>query len=254
MRRRGYPPAAIRAFCEVIGVTKYESLTDVALLEHCVRSELNKTAQRRMAVLKPLKVVIENAEALPATVEAVNNPEDPAAGSRQVPFGPELYIEQDDFMEVPAPKYFRLAPGKSVRIRYAGFLTCTNVVKDGDKVVEVRVKWDPPSAELKVKGTIHWVSASHACEADVRLYARLFRVEQPDKDEGVDFKAHLNPDSLSVVKGYVEPALASDKPGTHVQFERLGYFIVDQVDSKPDALVFNETVSLKEASSKAAAK
>jgi glutaminyl-tRNA synthetase len=248
MRRRGYPPAAIRAFCDVIGVTKYESLTDVALLEHCVRGELNRAAARRMAVLKPLKVVIENAEALPATVDAVNNPEDPSAGSRQIPFGAELFIEQDDFMEVPPPKYFRLSVGKSVRIRYAGFLTCTGVDKDASGAVRsIRAKWDPPSAELKVKGTIHWVPAAKAAALEVRLYDRLFKVEEPDKDEGVDFKAHLNPDSLKTVLGYVEPALVDAKPGTSIQFERLGYFFVDPSDSKPGAPVFNQTVSLKDA-------
>jgi glutaminyl-tRNA synthetase len=248
MRRRGYTPEAIRAFCDVIGVTKYESLTDVALLEHCVRDDLNRRAARRMAVLKPLKVVIENTEALPASVEAVNNPEDPAAGSRAILFGPELYIEQDDFMETPPPKYFRLTPGKSVRIRYAGFLTCTGVEKNaaGD-VVAVRAKWDPPSAELKVKGTIHWVSAAHAQDVEVRLYDRLFNVAEPDKDEAVDFKAHLNPDSLKVARGHVEPALAADAPGSHVQFERLGYFFIDPIDSKPGAPVFNQTVALKDA-------
>ncbi|HEY8240774.1 MAG TPA: glutamine--tRNA ligase/YqeY domain fusion protein, partial [Kiritimatiellia bacterium] len=214
MRRRGYPAAAIRAFCEVIGVTKYESLTDVALLEHCVRDELNRIASRRMAVLNPVKVVIDNAADVPATVDAVNNPEDPAAGSRPVSFGSELYIEKDDFMEVPAPKYFRLSPGKSVRIRYAGFLTCTGVEKDASGSVSlIRAKWDPPSAELKVKGTIHWVSAKHAKEVEVRLYDRLFKVQEPDKDEGVDFKAHLNPDSLKTARGFVEPALTDAKPG-----------------------------------------
>ena len=251
MRRRGYPPEAIRNFCEVIGVTKFGSLTDVALLEHCVRDELNRHAERRMAVLNPLKVVIENADALPASVEAVNNPEDPSAGARQIPFGSELLIEQDDFMETPPPKYFRLGPGKSVRIRYAGFLTCTNVVKDGDKVVEIRAKWDPPSANLKVKGTIHWVPAAEAVNAEVRLYDRLFSVEQPDADKDADFTTHMNPDSLKTVTARVEPSLKDAKPGTRYQFERIGYFCADET-SAPGQPVFNRTVTLKDSWAKAA--
>jgi len=252
MRRRGYPPEAIRNFCEVIGVTKFGSLTDVALLEHCVREELNKCSERRMAVLDPLKVVIENADELPASVEAVNNPEDPAAGARQIPFGRELLIEQGDFMENPPPKYFRLGPGKSVRIRYAGFLTCTSVVKDGDKVVEIRAKWDPPSANLKVKGTIHWVPAQHAVSAEVRLYDRLFKVEEPDADKDVDFTAHLNPESLSTITARLEPALMDAKPGTRYQFERIGYFCADANDSVPGKPVFNRTVTLKDSWTKTA--
>jgi glutaminyl-tRNA synthetase len=252
MRRRGYPPEAIRNFCDTIGVTKFGSLTDVALLEHCVREELNRSAERRMAVLDPLKVVIENADELPANVEAVNNPEDPAAGARQIPFGRELLIEQGDFMENPPPKYFRLGPGKSVRIRYAGFLTCTNVVKDGDKVVELRAKWDPPSANLKVKGTIHWVPAQHAVSAEVRLYDRLFNVEEPDADKDVDFTSHMNPESLAIVTARLEPALKDAKSGTRYQFERIGYFCADAEDSKPGAPVFNRTVTLKDSWAKAA--
>jgi glutaminyl-tRNA synthetase len=240
MRRRGYPAGAIRAFCDTIGVTKFESLTDVALLEHCVRDELNKTSLRRMAVLNPLKVVIENGDALPETVDAVNNPEDPAAGSRKIPFGPDLYIEREDFMENPPPKYFRLAPGKSVRIRYAGFLTCTRADKDA-----IYCTWDPPSAELKVKGTIHWVPASNAVKAEVRLYDRLFTSERPDADETKDFKEFLNPASLRMIAGWVEPALANTAPGDQYQFERTGYFCSDK-DSIPGAPVFNQTVSLKD--------
>jgi glutaminyl-tRNA synthetase len=247
MRRRGYPAAAIRNFCEVIGITKYESMTDVALLEHCVRDELNKTSLRRMAVLRPLKVVISNAAALPATVDAVNNPEDPAAGSRSIPFGPELYIEQDDFMETPPPKYFRLTPGKAVRIRYAGFLTCTGVVKGADgKIDHVVCTWDPPSAELKVKGTIHWVPAAQAVSAEVRLYDRLFTEQAPDAHETKDFKEFLNPKSLDVIRAWLEPALGGVAPGERFQFERLGYFCADLNDHRPGAAVFNQTVSLKD--------
>ena len=240
MRRRGYTPESIRNFCELIGVTKFESLTDVALLEHCVREDLNKRSLRRMAVLKPLKVIIENAEALPAHVDAVNNPEDPAAGSRQIPFGRELYIERDDFMDVPPPKYFRLSPGRSVRIRYAGFLTCTRAEKDA-----IYCKWDPPTAELKVKGTIHWVPATSAVKAEVRLYDRLFTVERPDADEAKDFKEFLNPKSLETTTAYIEPSLTAAKPGERFQFERIGYFCAD-ADGRPGAPVFNQTVSLKD--------
>jgi glutaminyl-tRNA synthetase len=246
MRRRGYPPAAIRAFCETIGVTKFESLTDVALLEHCVRDELNRTAARRMAVLRPLRVLIENASDLPATVQAVNNPEDPAAGAREIPFGPDLLIEQDDFAEVPPPKYFRLSPGRSVRIRYAGFLTCTGVEKGASGVEAIRARWDPPSAELKVKGTIHWVPAGRAVRAEVRRYDRLFSVEEPDADKGVDFTTHLNPDSLEILSGWVEPSLAAAAPGESFQFERIGYFCADTRHGRPGAPVFNQTVSLKD--------
>ena len=255
MRRRGYPAAAIRQFCEIIGITKFGSLTDVALLEHCVRDALNKTSARRMAVMHPLKVTIENADALPASVSAVNNPEDPAAGARDIPFGRELLIERDDFMEVAPPKYFRLAPGKSVRIRYAGFLTCTGVQKDAaGEVTSITCKWDPPSTELKVKGTIHWVPAPQAVPAEVRLYDRLFTVEQPDTHETKDFKEFLNPGSLAVATAYVEPALQDAAPGTPFQFERVGYFVADSGDSKPGAPVFNRTVTLKDAWAKVAGK
>jgi glutaminyl-tRNA synthetase len=247
MRRRGYTPESIRNFVEVVGVTKFESLSDVALLEHCVRDDLNKRAARRMAVLKPLKVVIENSEDLPATVDAVNNPEDESAGTRKVAFSNELFIEQDDFMEKPPPKYFRLSPGGSVRIRYAGFLTCTRVEKD-----HIVCKWSPPEANLKVKGTIHWVSAKHTVPAEMRLYDRLFTIEDPMASEH-DYREFLNPHSLDVVAGLVEPGLASAKPGEHFQFERLGYFSVDP-DSTPEKPVFNRTVTLKDSSSKAAAK
>ncbi len=253
MRRRGYPAAAIRAFCERIGITKYESLTDVALLEHCVRDALNKSAARRMVVMDPLKVVIENADALPAHVNAVNNPEEEAAGSRRIPFGRELLIERDDFMEVAPPKYFRLSPGQSVRIRYAGFLTCTGVQKDGaGKVTGITCRWEPPTAERKVKGTLHWVPATQAVPVEVRLYDRLFTVEEPDAHETRDFKEFLNPASLAVTTAQAEPALREAKPGEAFQFERVGYFVADAEDSQPGVPVFNRTVTLKDAWAKVA--
>lgn len=248
LRRRGVPPEAIRAFCEEIGITKYESLTDVALLEYCIRQALNKTAQRRMAVLQPLPVTIENAGDLPTSVEATNNPEDPSAGARQIPFGAKLFIERDDFMEVPPPKYFRLSPGKTVRIRYAGFLTCTGVEKNDDGTVSgITCRWDPPEAQIKVKGTIHWVPAASTHKAETRLYDRLFTVEQPDAEEGKDFTELLNPDSLKTVTAFLEPSLAEAKPGEQFQFERLGYFVADAIDSAPGRPAFSRTVTLKDA-------
>ncbi len=247
MRRRGYPPGAIRAFCDEVGVTKYESLTDVALLEHCVRTELNRTSPRRMAVLDPLRVVIEHADGLPAAVQAVNNPEDAAAGERAVPFGSELFIERGDFMETPPKKYFRLAPSQSVRIRYAGFLTCTRVEKDDTgRVVAVVCRWDPPEAGLKVRGTIHWVPAREACAIDVRLYDRLFRVENPAAGDEPDFRTHLNPESLSTVTAQAEPSVAEAEPGARFQFERLGYFCRDTRCGSSGRPVFNRTVGLRD--------
>ncbi len=252
LRRRGVPPEAIRAFCDTLGITKFESLTDVALLDHGVRDALNKTATRRMAVFDPLPVTIENHDALPAHVEARNNPEDPAAGGRHIPFGSRILIERDDFMENPPPKYFRLAPGKSVRIRYAGFLTCTGVSLDaGGRVAGLTCRWAPPEAELKVKGTLHWVPGD-APEAEVRLYDRLFSTAEPDAHEERDFKEFLNPDSLKTTSARIEPALADARPGERFQFERTGYFVADSGDSKPGAPVFNRTVTLKDAGSKAA--
>ena len=246
LRRRGYTPLAIRNFVETVGVTKFNSLTDFALLEHCIREDLNKLALRRMAVLKPLKVTIENVENLPATVTAQNNPEDPAAGTRQIPFSGELLIESDDFMEKPPPKYFRLTPGGSVRIRNAGFLTCTRVEKNAaGEVTNVVCRWLPQGSELKVKGTIHWVSAPHAKQMAVRLYDRLFSVPEPDGQEQ-DFKTFLNPHSLEQVTVYAEPAVAEAKPGEKFQFERVAYFVADAFDSQPGAPVFNRTVTLKD--------
>jgi len=246
LRRRGYTPAAIRTFVEIVGVTKFNSLTDVALLEHYIREDLNQIALRRMAVLKPLKVTIENAENLPATVAAQNNPEDPAAGTRQVPFSRELLIESDDFMETPPPKYFRLTPGGSVRIRNAGFLTCTRVEKNAaGEVANVVCHWSPPNTEMKVKGTIHWVSAPHAKPVTVRLYDRLFTVPEPDGQEQ-DFKTFLNPHSLEQVTACAEPAVAEARPGEKFQFERVAYFVVDTVDSRPGAPVFNRTLPLRD--------
>ncbi len=256
LRRRGVPPAAIRAFCDTIGVTKYESLTDPALFNHAIRAELNRTAARRMAVLRPLKVIIENDVDVPSEITAINNPEDAAAGTRSVPFGRKLLIERDDFMEEPPPKYFRLAPGRSVRLRYAGFLTCTGVERDaGGGVTGIRCLWTPPNVEPpasggKVKGTIHWVSAPHAVPAEVRLYEPLFTVADPAAqaaEEGRDYHAFLNPNSLQVTAAHVEPALAGARAGEGFQFERLGYFSVDS-DSAPGRLVFNRIVALKDAS------
>lgn len=258
LRRRGYPPEAIRNFCETIGITKYESLTDVALLEHCVREELNKSSERRLAVLHPLKLVIDNyPENQTEEFTAVNNPENEAAGSRKIPFSRELYIEREDFMETPPKGYFRLAPGQEVRLRYACLVRCTNVVKnDAGEVVEVHCTYDPDSRGgnapdgRKVKGTIHWVSARHAKPAEVRLYDRLFTVEDPMAVEGKDFREFLNPHSLEVVTGYVEPDLAGTAPRSRFQFERIGYFCVDP-DSIPEKPVFNRTVTLKDSWAKA---
>ena len=264
LRRRGFPPQAIRRFWSEVGVAKRGNNVDIALLEHCTRDHLNKVAPRFMGVLKPLKVVIENyPEGQVEHLEAVNNPEDPAAGSRQVPFARELYIERDDFMEDPPRKFFRLAPGREVRLRYAYFLTCTEAVKDADgTVVELRCTYDPATRGgdapdgRKVKATLHWVAAPTAVEAEVRLYDRLFKVEDPVKPApGAEAAAtmqeeaerNLNPDSLEVLKtARVEPALAALEPGAVCQFERLGYFCADSADAKGDAPVFNRTVGLRD--------
>jgi len=255
LRRRGYTPEAIRDFCARIGVAKKDSIVDIALLEHCLREDLNKRAPRVMGVLRPLRVVIENLpEGHVEAVAAVNNPEDAGAGTRPLPFSRVLYIEQDDFREDPPPKYYRLAPGREVRLRYAYFIKCADVVRDASgKVVELRCTYDPATRGgdapdgRKVKATIHWVSAAHAVPAEVRLYDRLFLKEDPDDvQEGQDFLANLNPHSLEVLTGcWVEPSLADAKPGSIYQFERQGYFCVDP-DSARGTLVFNRAVSLRD--------
>ncbi len=255
LRRRGYTPEAIRDFCTRIGVAKKDSIVDIALLEHCLREDLNKRAPRVMGVLRPLRVVIENfPEGHVEEVAAVNNPEDMAAGTRPLPFSRVLYIEQDDFRENPPPKYYRLAPGREVRLRYAYFLKCVDAVKDAQgKVVELRCTYDPATRGgdapdgRKVKATIHWVSAEHAVPAEVRLYDRLFLKEDPDEvEEGGDFLANLNPNSLEAVTGCrVEPTLAKATARSIYQFERQGYFCVDP-ESANGSLVFNRAVSLKD--------
>ncbi|MGB8131094.1 MAG: glutamine--tRNA ligase/YqeY domain fusion protein [Candidatus Angelobacter sp.] len=255
IRRRGYTPEALRNFVANIGVTKTNGTLELAMLEHFVREDLNRRAQRVMAVLRPLKIVIDNyPERQTEEMDAVNNPEDESAGKRKVPFSRELYIERDDFQEVPPKGYFRLSPGKEVRLRYGYFIMAQSVVKnDKGEVVEVHVTYDPATHGgnapdgRKVKSTIHWVSAAHAINAEVRLYDHLFSKENPsDVPEGQDFTANLNPNSLEIVAdAKLEPSLKSAAPGARYQFERLGYFCVD-MDSKPGALVFNRTVALKD--------
>ncbi len=262
IRRRGYTPEAIRNFCERIGVGKAESLVDVQLLEYCVREDLNRRAPRVMGVLRPLRVVIENfPEGMVEELDAINNPEDPEAGSRKVPFSRVLYIERDDFMENPAPKFYRLAPGREVRLRYAFFIKCVGVVRDpkSGEIIELRCTYDPETRGggapdgRQVKATLHWVSAAHAVEAEVRLYDRLFTRPNPSDDkDGDDFRAFINPHSLDVLKPcYLEPSLAGAVPGTSYQFERLGYFCADVKDSRAGALVFNRTVTLRDSWAKA---
>ena len=255
IRRRGYPPEALRSFCGAIGVSKTNGLIELGLLEHHVRENLNRTARRVMAVLRPLRVVIDNyPEDQVDEMEAVNNPEDVSAGTRTVPFSKVLYIEQDDFREVPPPKYFRLSPGKEVRLRYGYFITCTGVVKDDKgEVTEIHCTYDPATRGgnapdgRKVKSTIHWVSAAHAIDAEVRMYDNLFLKENPGETaEGQDFTANLNPNSLEILHAKVEPSLASAAVGDRFQFERLGYFCVDP-DSAAGKPVFNRTVGLKDA-------
>jgi len=252
LRRRGVTPEAIRTFCERIGVAKRDSTVDVAMLEHAIREDLNVRAPRVMAVLRPVKVVLENwPEGKVETLKAVNNPEDPSAGTRDVPFSRELWIEADDFREVPPPKYFRLSPGKEVRLRWAYIVKCTGVVKNAaGEVVEVRCAVDEasrggnPADGRKIKATIHWVSAAHALDAEVRLYDRLFTTEDPGGD---DWLAHLNPASLERLQGCkLEPGLARAEPGSLWQFERMGYFCADALDSRPGAPVFNRTVTLRD--------
>jgi glutaminyl-tRNA synthetase len=253
IRRRGYPPEAIRTFCDRIGVAKRDSTVDIALLEHCVRENLNRHAPRYMAVLQPLKVVITNyPEDQVEALECVNNPEDPAAGTREVPFSRELYIERDDFMEDPPKKFFRLGPGREVRLRYAYFITCQEAIKNAEgQIVELRCTYDPETRGgdapdgRKVKGTLHWVSAAHAVDAEVRLYGHLFATEDPD--EGGDFRDNLNPNSLEVRRGCkLEPALAELSPESRCQFERIGYFCADRRDHGPGNPVFNRTVGLRD--------
>ncbi|HUA36874.1 MAG TPA: glutamine--tRNA ligase/YqeY domain fusion protein [Candidatus Sulfopaludibacter sp.] len=267
IRRRGVTPEALRNFAYNIGITKYNGITDVAVLEHAIREDLNKRALRRLAVLRPIKVVITNyPEGKTEELDAVNNPEDPTAGTRQVPFGRELYIEQDDFKEVPPPKFFRLKPGGEVRLKYAYIIKCDDVVKDaGGKIVELRCTADLESktggttANRKVKGTIHWVSAKHAIDAECRLYDRLFTEAEPEKD-GRDFKSVLNPHSLEVVTAKCEPSLKDAKPELRYQFERLAYFALDKDSQLPSTnsnlpkLVFNRTITLKDTWAKEAQK
>ena len=251
MRRRGYTPGAIRDFSRIIGVTKFGSLTDVALLEHCIRDDLNKTSPRVMGVIRPLKVVIENyPEGKTEYFEAAVNPENPAAGVKTVPFSRELYIDRDDFMENPPKSFYRLAPGREVRLRAACLLTCMDVIRNArGEAVELRCVYDPASSGghapdgRKVKGTIHWVSAAHALKAEFRLYDRLFNVENPAAAE--DFRTCLNPASLEVVQGFVEPSVRGAAPGSRFQLERIGYFCADP-DTTAEQPVFNRTVALKD--------
>ncbi len=256
LRRRGYTPEAIRDFCERIGVAKRNSMVDIALLEHCVRDDLNKRAQRVMGVLRPLKVIIENyPEDKEEELDAINNPEDPAMGTRKIPFSKEIYIEQDDFMEEPPKRFYRLAPGREVRLRYAYYIKCVDVIKDENgHIKEIICTYDPETKGgwapdgRKVKATLHWVSARHCIEAEVRLYDRLFIKEDPaDVEEDKNFLDYLNPESLIVLKRcYLEPSLKNAKPGERFQFERLGYFCVDTKDTKGGRPVFNRIVTLKD--------
>jgi glutaminyl-tRNA synthetase len=254
LRRRGYTPDAVRKFCDMIGVARRDSTVDISLLEFCLREELNISTPRVMAVLDPLKIIIENyPEDSTEMLEAINSPEDESMGVREIPFSRVIYIEQEDFMETPSRKYFRLAPGREVRLRYAYFIQCQDVVKDDQgNIIELRCTYDPetrggntPPDGRKVKATLHWVSAQHALDAEVRLYDHLFKVENPLQSK--DFRENVNPDSLVVKKGCkLEPGLKDALPGARYQFERLGYFFVDPVDSKPGNPVFNRTASLRD--------
>jgi len=257
LRRRGFTPEAMRTFCERIGVTKYNSVTEVAVLENAIRDDLNKRAPRAMAVLRPLRLVLENyPEDLVEQMDAVNNPEDASMGTRKVPFSRVVYIEQDDFREDPPKDYFRLAPGREVRLRYGYVIKCLSAVKDPatGQITELRCTYDPATRGgntpdgRKIKSTIHWVSASEAVDAEVRLYEYLFTKENPDDvPEGSDYKANLNPNSLATLSACkLEPSLAAAQPGSRYQFERLGYFCADSRDSRPGSLVFNRTVSLRD--------
>jgi glutaminyl-tRNA synthetase len=253
MRRRGYPPSAIRSFCKQIGVAKVNSMIDLEFLERCIRDDLNKTARRFMGVLNPLKIVIDNyPEDKVEEMDAVNNPENPEAGTRKVPFSREIYIEHDDFMENPPTKFYRLAPGREVRLRYAYLLTCNEVIKENEEITELRCTIDPETRGgdapngRKVKSTLHWVSAPHAIEAEVRLYDRLFTVKDPAGEKDKDYKEFLNPDSLKILKNCkIEPAVKDLEILDRFQFERLGYFCVDP-DTTNENLVLNRTVQLRD--------
>jgi glutaminyl-tRNA synthetase len=264
LRRRGYTPESIRSFCEGIGIAKRDNTIQLERLEFSIREDQNKRAQRVMGVLRPLRVVIENyPEGQVEELDAINNPEDPSAGTRKVPFSRILYIEREDFLEDPPKKFFRLAPGREVRLRYAYFITCVDVVKDDatGEIIELRCRYDPETRGgdapdgRKVRGTLHWVSAQHAVEAEVRLYDRLFRVEDPmDVRPGEDFRSHLSPDSLAVLAGcWIEPSVRGAPPGSRYQFERQGYFCVDP-DSSDEKPVFNRTATLRDTWRKIAAK
>ncbi|QOJ28326.1 MAG: glutamine--tRNA ligase/YqeY domain fusion protein [Ignavibacteriales bacterium] len=255
MRRRGYTPESLRNFADIIGVARRDALTDIALLEYAIREDLNKKAQRVMGVLKPLKVVLTNyPEDLTEELEGINNPEDSAMGTRMIPFTRELYIEQGDFMEVPVPKYHRLAPGMEVRLRYAYIIKCEEVVKnEAGEIIELRCTYDPETrsgtgtSQKKVKGTIHWVSAKHAVPVEVRLYDRLFTTEDPGSEKEKDYKEYINPNSLEILGSSVaEPFVKDAKPGATFQFERNGYFCVDTKYTTAEKLVFNRTVTLKD--------
>ena len=256
LRRRGYTPESIRDFCDRIGVAKNDAIIDIALLEHSLRDHLNKTAQRAMAVLRPLKVVITNyPEGKTEWLDAVNNPEDASAGARQVPFSRALYIERDDFMENPPRRFYRLAPGREVRLRYGYFIRCEEVIRDADgNIAELRCSYDPQTRGgsspdgRKVRATLHWVSAAHALDAELRLYDHLFTRWNPDEDaDGADWLSFLNPESLVVIDdAKLEPSLKDATPGSRFQFERQGYFCVDTEDSTPDRLVFNRTATLRD--------
>jgi glutaminyl-tRNA synthetase len=257
LRRRGYTPQAIRDFCAHIGVSKTNSVIDIALLEHFIRKDLNQRAPRVFGILRPLRVVITNyPEGQVEELEAINNPEDESMGTRKVPFSRVIYIEQDDFREVPPPKYRRLIPGREVRLRYAYFITCVDVIKDPEtgEVVEIHCTYDPETRGgnapdgRKVKATLHWISAEHATPIEVRLYDRLFSTSNPDDVEpGKDFKSNINPNSLDILKGsYVENSLADATPGITYQFERQGYFCVDPLPADDGKLVFNRTIALRD--------
>jgi glutaminyl-tRNA synthetase len=253
LRRRGYTPEAIRAFCDRIGVSKRNSFVDVTLLEHAIREDLNARCPRAMGVLRPLRVVLENyPEGEEETFQAPWQPDDPSRGSRSLPFSRELYVDREDFAEVPPKGWFRLSPGAEVRLRHACIVRCVGVVKDEHgEVSELRCTWDPESRGgnasdgRKIKGTLHWVSARHSVPAELRLYDRLFRTERPGEEEGKDLLSELNPHSFETLAGRVEPALVGARPGDRVQLERVGYFCVD-TDSRPGALVYNRTIGLKD--------